>query len=180
MWAVLAGVVTGDAATDLLRRAMADDTLAPCSYAMSLSLFDALRLAGLDELISWQPWHDMLALGLTTWAEDTVSNRSDCHAWGSVPLQQFPRYILGVRPSAPGFDAVTIDPVPSELAHAEGRVPTPHGPIDIRWERHGPTSRRVTVRLPPTIKFDLSASAHSCHRIPHRRRERADLPTGIT
>jgi hypothetical protein len=144
---------------------MTDDTLAPCSYAMSLSLFDALRLAGLDELISWQPWHDMLALGLTTWAEDTVSNRSDCHAWGSVPLQQFPRYILGVRPSAPGFDAVTIDPVPSQLTHAEGRVPTPHGPIDIRWERYGPTSRRVTVRLPPTIKFDLTASAHTVTEI---------------
>ena len=87
---------------------------------MSLSLFDALRLAGLDELISWEPWHEMLALGLTTWAEDTVSNRSDCHAWGSVPLQQFPRYVLGVRPSEPGFDAVTIDPVPSDLEHAEG------------------------------------------------------------
>lgn len=160
VWAVLAGVVRGDAAATLLRRAMGDDSLARCSYAMSLSLFDALRMAGLDELISWQPWHDMLALGLTTWAEDTVSNRSDCHAWGSVPLQQFPRYILGVRPSAPGFDEVLIDPVPSGLSHAEGRIPTPHGPIDIRWERTGEESRRVSVRMPPTIKFELAQSAH--------------------
>ena len=161
VWAVLSESVTGEAAAVLLRRALEDDSLAVCSYAMSLSLFDALRLAGLDELISWEPWHDMLAANLTTWAEDAVSNRSDCHAWGSVPLQQFPRYVLGIRPVAPGFDAVSIDPVPSGLAHAEGRVPTPHGPIDIQWERITPESRRVTVRMPATIKYDLSRSAHT-------------------
>ncbi|HEY5879365.1 MAG TPA: alpha-L-rhamnosidase C-terminal domain-containing protein [Nakamurella sp.] len=160
VWAVLSESVTGRSAAALLRRAMADDSLAVCSYAMSLSLFDALRMAGLDELISWQPWHDMLAVGLTTWAEDTVSNRSDCHAWGSVPLQQFPRYVLGVRPSAPGFDAVTIDPVPSDRDFAEGTVPTPHGTIQVRWERTDADSRLIRVRMPATVKFDLGSRAH--------------------
>ncbi len=160
VWAVLSESVTGKPAADLLSRALADDALAVCSYAMSLSLFDALRLAGLDELISWQPWHDMLAVGLTTWAEDTISNRSDCHAWGSVPLQHFPRYVLGVRPSAPGFDSVTVDPVPSDRRFAEGTVPTPHGPIRVRWERTDAGSRRIRLRLPAAVKVELNPSAH--------------------
>jgi hypothetical protein len=160
VWAVLSEAVTGQDAATLLRRALADGSLAVCSYAMSLCLFDALRLAGLDELISWQPWHDMLAANLTTWAEDTVSNRSDCHAWGSVPLQQFPRYILGVRPSAPGFAAVTINPVPSDLDHAEGTVPTPYGPIRVRWERMAADWREVSVRMPSAITFEPGDGAH--------------------
>lgn len=160
VWAVLSEAVTGAKAADLLTRALADPTLAPCSYAMSLSLFDALRQAGLHELISWQPWHDMLDQGLTTWAEDTVTQRSDCHAWGSVPLQQFPRYLLGVRPALPGFDAATIDPAPSDLHHAQGTVPTPHGPIQVRWNREDTTSRRVQVRLPAAIKVELGPAAH--------------------
>lgn len=155
VWAVLSEAVTGERAADLMTRALADDTLAVCSYAMSLSLFDALRLAGLDELISWQPWHDMLAMGLTTWAEDTVNQRSDCHAWGSVPLQQFPRYLLGVRPSLPGFDAVSIDPVRSDLTHAQGTVPTPHGPIQVSWDRVDDLTRRIRVRMPAAVKVEL-------------------------
>ena len=79
---------------------------------------------------------------------------------GSVPLQQFPRYILGVRPSAPGFAAVTINPVPSDLDHAEGTVPTPHGPIRVGWERVDADWRRVSVRMPSTITFDPDQSTH--------------------
>ena len=138
MWAVLSGAVEGAAAADLLQRAVADSRLAPCSYATALDLFDALRLAGAHDSVDWQPWEDMLAQNLTTWAEDTVSLRSDCHAWGSVPLQHFPRYILGVSPAAPGFTSVAIDPAPSDLEWAEGTVPTPQGPVAVAWKRRCP------------------------------------------
>ena len=153
VWAVLAGAVSGTEATDLLARAVRDPALAPCSYAMSHSLFDALRMAGAHDLVDWQPWADMLRLGLTTWAEDTVSNRSDCHAWGSVPLQHFPRWVLGVRPLAPGFASVTVDPAPSRLDHAEGTLPTPHGPIRVAWHQHSIGRLSVTARVPRSIDF---------------------------
>ncbi|WP_350001528.1 alpha-L-rhamnosidase C-terminal domain-containing protein [Pseudarthrobacter sp. WHRI 8279] len=159
VWAVLAGAVQGDQAADLLRRATADPELAQCSYAAALDLFDALRSAQAHDRISWKPWEDMLAMNLTTWAEDTVSLRSDCHAWGSVPLQHFPRYILGVRPASPGFTSATIDPAPSDLDWAEGTVPTPYGLISVHWKRATEGSRRVTVSAPLAIGLKLADSA---------------------
>ncbi|MDR6415287.1 alpha-L-rhamnosidase C-terminal domain-containing protein [Pseudarthrobacter sulfonivorans] len=159
VWAVLAGAVTGAKAADLLRRATADTELAPCSYATALDLFDALRQAGADERIDWTPWQDMLAMNLTTWAEDTVSLRSDCHAWGSVPLQHFPRYILGVSPAAPGFTAAAIDPAPSHLDWAQGTVPTPHGLITVHWTRGSGSTRTVTVTAPPAVELTHPAAA---------------------
>ncbi len=148
LWAVLAGVVKGNNAADLLRRAAGDEQLAPCSYATTLDLFDALRSAGVHDGIDWQPWEHMLDMNLTTWEEDAVSQRSDCHAWGSVPLQHFPRYILGVRPAAPGFAAAAIHPAPSDLTWARGTVPTPQGLITVHWKRTSEGRRTVTVTAP--------------------------------
>ncbi|PTT60996.1 alpha-L-rhamnosidase-related protein, partial [Arthrobacter sp. HMWF013] len=159
LWAVLSGAVHGSRAAELLRRATADAGLAPCSYATALDLFDALRIAQADDRIDWTPWAEMLALNLTTWAEDTVSNRSDCHAWGSVPLQHFPRYILGIRPASPGFTSATVHPTPSDLDWAEGTVPTPHGVISVHWKRAADGSRQVTVSAPPAISLKLTGSA---------------------
>ncbi|MBU8867730.1 alpha-L-rhamnosidase C-terminal domain-containing protein [Paenarthrobacter aromaticivorans] len=159
VWAVISGVVSGAQASDLLRRATADEELAPCSYAAAVDLFDALRQAGVDDCINWKPWEDMLAANLTTWAEDTVSLRSDCHAWGSVPLQHFPRYILGISPAAPGFAAATIDPAPSELEWAKGTVPTPQGPITVHWTRLDDEIRLVTVTAPAGVELRPAEAA---------------------
>lgn len=153
VWAVLAGAVAGREAAQLLARAVRDPELAPCSYAMSHSLFDALRIAGVHDLVDWQPWQDMLDLNLTTWAEDTVSNRSDCHAWGSVPLQHFPRWVLGVAPASAGFGSATVQPSPSGLDFAEGSVPTPHGPIGVRWDQRTPGVLDVVVKAPEVIEL---------------------------
>ncbi len=164
VWAVLAGAVTGDDAADLLARAVRDRALAPCSYAMSHALFDALRVAGVHDLVDWQPWQDMLDMNLTTWAEDSVSNRSDCHGWGSVPLQHFPRWVLGVAPLEPGFASATVVPSPSELKFAEGAVPTPHGLIHVRWDQAEPGVLTVRVNLPLSIEFVVPDVAGVVHR----------------
>ena len=164
VWAVLAGTVNGDAAKDLLARAVRDPALTACSYAMSHSLFDALRLAGAHDLVDWQPWIDMLRVNLTTWAEDTISNRSDCHAWGSVPLQHFPRWVLGVHPLAPGYARTGIEPSPSRLDYAEGTVPTPHGLISVRWDKGPSGSMAVRVRAPQSIELVLPSTSSRVHR----------------
>jgi len=159
VWAVLSETVTGTAAKDLLTRAKTNSQLAACSYAAALDQFDAFQAAGCPELVDWDPWELMLEQNLTTWAEDTVSLRSDCHAWGSVPLQHFPRYVLGVSPVDPGFLTTRINPSPSELAWAEGTVPTPHGPLSVYWKRTEEGDREFRLVVPSHINLVLPETA---------------------
>ena len=77
----------------------------------------------------------MLRDNLTTCVENNTDARSDCHAWGSLILYELPSVILGVRPAAPGYERITVSPVPGYLDHAEGTVCTPHGDIHVAWRR---------------------------------------------
>jgi hypothetical protein len=159
VWAVLSATVTGSEATLLLSRMLDAPDLALCSYATSLDLFDALSIAGLTEAIDLSPWRLMLDQNLTTWAEDTVSQRSDCHAWGSVPIHHFHRNVLGVRSTDVGWRSVTVDPSLGDLTWAEGVVPTPYGAIRVRCTREADGRVNVDVSAPATIAVTVRSSA---------------------
>jgi len=57
--------------------------------------------------------------------------------------------VLGVRPRTPGWSEVDVRPSGGALAWCEGRVPTPRGPIDVRWDRA--PSFRIHISLPAGI-----------------------------
>ena len=44
-------------------------------------------------------------------------------------------YVLGIRPTKPGFAEAVFDPRPGILQSAKGVVPTPHGNIKVEWKR---------------------------------------------
>jgi hypothetical protein len=159
VWAVLAELVEGEDAAALMDRMLAEQGLLSCSYAMSYYLFRALEKAGrydrTEEL--WRPWRELLKLGLTTWPEDPFMQRSDCHAWGALPLYEFTNGLLGVRPELPGWEAIRIEPQCLSLREAEGRFITPKGLVEVRWEKKEgklsisgttPVSVPVTLVLP--------------------------------
>jgi alpha-L-rhamnosidase len=58
-----------------------------------------------------------------------------CHAWGASPLYLFGRYYLGVQPTQPGYAAYVVEPHLGGLEWIEGKVPTPHGDIEVRASR---------------------------------------------
>jgi alpha-L-rhamnosidase len=57
------------------------------------------------------------------------------HGWGGTPLIQMSAHVLGVSAASPGFQKVTLAPIPLGLTFAKGVVPTSHGDIDVSWTK---------------------------------------------
>ena len=73
---------------------------------------------------------------------------------------QLSDYVLGLRPTEPGYRRWKFDPHPGNLAFAEGKVPTPRGTIDVRWERVGDKLRcRIQEPGQPARTFDQAVPA---------------------
>ena len=70
------------------------------TYYFRFYLARALDHAGLGDryLDLLKPWRDMVAMGLTTWAEQPEPTRSDAHAWSAHPNFDFLTIIAGIRP----------------------------------------------------------------------------------
>jgi hypothetical protein len=146
MWAVLTGTLTGTEGTDLMRRTLADPDLIRCTFPSKFYLFRALERAGLYEKTEslWDDWKRLLDLDLSTIPETPYENvRSDCHAWSSLMLHEYPAKILGVSPQEPGYGVIKIQPRGLYLKSAGGTVATPAGPVDIAWEYR---DRRFSIR----------------------------------
>jgi alpha-L-rhamnosidase len=96
-------------------------------------------------------WAHMIESGTTitweAWDQRYKPNQDWNHAWGAAPANLLPRYVLGVRPLTPGWGRALIRPYPGSLTRAEGKVPTPRGPIVVRWSRA--QRFRITLDLPP-------------------------------
>jgi len=169
IWAILTGVVSGDDAGRLAERILDDSSLLQVSYSMAFFLFRVLSEAGKYELSFklWDRWRDQIDLHLTTWLEDPVSQRSDCHAWGSVPLYEFTSEILGVKPGVVGYDVIRIEPKPGSLTWASGRVVAKGGPVDVSWaieagkfalKVSGLAGRKAEIRLPDGTAFPVEGT----------------------
>ena len=98
-------------------------------------------------------WRHMVESGTTitweAWDQKYKPNQDWNHAWGAAPANLLPRFVLGARPLAPGWRRALIRPNPGSLTHAEGKVPTPRGPIVVDWTRGG--AFRISFTLPPAV-----------------------------
>ena len=97
-------------------------------------------------------WKDMLKNHLTTCAEDPLKSRSDCHAWGALALYELPSVILGVRPAAPGYEKIEINPETGFFSQAEGQVITPKGMVTVSWKKQG-EKVIMDVKVPNGISY---------------------------
>jgi alpha-L-rhamnosidase len=66
------------------------------------------------------------------------------HGWGSGPTSALSKYVLGVRPVEPGYETWLIEPQTGDLSWAEGTVPTPYGPIEVKWRN---TSKGLSLEI---------------------------------
>ncbi|MGD2120426.1 MAG: alpha-L-rhamnosidase C-terminal domain-containing protein [Gemmatimonadota bacterium] len=147
--AVLTDAIPEGRQADLMRRILDDGTLTQATYYFRFYVDAALQKTGLADLYvdRLQPWHTMLDLGLTTFAEKPEPARSDAHAWSAVPNYGFLALVCGIQPAEKGFRSVFIEPALGTLDWIEGTMPHQLGEIrvDLRKTDSGGVSGSVTL-----------------------------------
>ncbi|MEZ0607629.1 alpha-L-rhamnosidase C-terminal domain-containing protein [Fibrella sp. WM1] len=174
IFAVLTNAIPASQQRDVLKKVLASapaDSLRPATYYFKFYLFQALKKNGLgDEFIpQLQPWHTMIANGLTTFAENPEPTRSDCHAWSASPVYEFLSTVCGINPAEPGFRSVKIEPYLGTLPSAEGTLPHPSGDISVRFEKTPTGTLRGNVTLPPGLRGTLRWQGRSLNLVPGKQ-----------
>jgi hypothetical protein len=135
-----------------------------CSVYGAQYLLEALFRAGradaalgLLTATNDRSWQGMLDAGSTitmeAWAAKYKPNLDWNHAWAAAPANIIARYVLGVRPAAPGFAKAVIAPQAGALSHIEGTVPTIRGPVRVALDAD---PLLLTVTLPANMTGDLA------------------------
>ena len=106
-------------------------------------------------------WRHMVESGTTitweAWDQAYKPNQDWTHAWGAAPANLLPRFVLGAQPLTPGWTHLRLCPQPGHLTWAEGKIPTPRGPVAVRWESGPPF--RLNVTLPPGLPARVEVPA---------------------
>jgi alpha-L-rhamnosidase-like protein len=165
--AVLAGVATGQRATDVLNflkgqwtKYGADTIDQPGNIVGQyvspfISYYELLAYADQDTAVGTadamnlldRTWPHMLS-GDTTgtfWENVSLAGApqlgaytSLSHGWSAGVVPFLSNVLLGVSPDSGGFATFTVLPHPASGVHwAEGSVPTPHGDITSAWRQDG-------------------------------------------
>ena len=99
-----------------------------------------------------------------------IGGSSRCQGWSSSPAFDLISYVLGVRPSAPGFVQAVVDPRPGPLRRLRGRVPTPLG-----WLTAAVDGAEVAIDVPTGMTVQLGSDQVGAgqHRVelPHGARQ---------
>ncbi|MFD1145109.1 alpha-L-rhamnosidase C-terminal domain-containing protein [Larkinella insperata] len=157
IWAILTDAVPVAQQKALMQKVMADPNLTQATFYFKFYLFQALKKTGMADqfLPTLKPWHDMLALGLTTFAENPEPTRSDCHAWSAAPNYEFLSTVCGINPASPGFQSVVITPYLGALQFAEGTMPHPAGDITVRFDKTPTGGLKGVITLPDGLTGTL-------------------------
>ncbi|MEA5461474.1 alpha-L-rhamnosidase C-terminal domain-containing protein [Arcicella sp. LKC2W] len=156
--AILAGIVNERDAKELGGKLINDHSLQEASIYFKYYVHSALTKAGYgNDYLSWlNIWRNHIAMGLTTWAEDTdaATTRSDCHAWGASPNIEFYRTILGIDSDGIGFSKVKIIPHLGQITDIGGSIPHPKGTISTSYKLEK-GKWKIEINLPQKITGTL-------------------------
>ena len=71
-----------------------------------------------------------------------------CHGWSCAGIYFDGAFRLGITPLEPGFRTFSVAVHPAGLSSLEGEVPTPYGPIRIRWKVKDDGTIAVNLKHP--------------------------------
>jgi alpha-L-rhamnosidase len=135
------------------------------------TLFDHNWLKLLDP--GWQgAWTTTECMGMITkgWGDESHPD--------TAIAGHFSAFLLGVRPTAPGYARFVVRPQPTrDVRWAKGIVPTPHGPIRAEWECEG-TAFRLSLDVPKGTVADVVLPAAKCVLVDGKEGTLEGLPAG--
>ena len=148
--AILVDLIDQDQQQRLFEKIITEKDLIQCTFYYRFYLIRALEKVDLGHryLELLEPWHEMIRIGLTTFAETPEPTRSDCHAWSASPLYEFLATVCGIEPATPGFARVRIAPQPGTLKKIAAEFPHPDGKIGCSLEKHGEEGISGEITLP--------------------------------
>jgi hypothetical protein len=158
VFAVLSGAATPEQSERILSESFTNPRFSKCSYMMRFYAFRALAEAGgqlYDKFWTsmWAPWRQMLANNLSTWEEDDVRQRSDCHAWGSVPIYEYCTELAGICPVAPGSSKIRFKPRLQLSDSVEAKIALGHKNMaHVSWRRGNGNEKLVQLKLDQPIE----------------------------
>ena len=128
-------------------------------------IYEALKKQGrgaevLDNIRRWWAWlpENDYSTCFENWPNiDLAKDKgltSYCHAWSAHPLVHMANITLGITQIAPAWSKVRFAPQWKNLSWAKGTVPTPHGEIEVSWEKKDGVSE-LNLSLPPNIEAEL-------------------------
>ena len=118
--------------------------------------------AALDLLTSCSEhsWCRMLNAGATTtWEHWEPHDGTHSHVWSATPAANIASGLMGIRPTAPGWEEWILRPAPGDLSTANITVPTPRGAISVNYTRgHQSVSEHLDVRISVLLLSNSTAS----------------------
>lgn len=152
VWAVLAGLATGDKAKRIMEKSF--EHKAKSTFAFDHLLLRALDMAGLYDKRAdiLKPYYELVENNCTTIPETPfASTRSECHAWGAIVLYEFTVKDLGVTWENTKYaKEIRINPYINARKAAKGKVCTAFGDVFVKWKK----DRKFTLELnmPENVK----------------------------
>lgn len=154
---VLTGMFNSQSEKVIIHKILDEKDLTEATLYFKFYLVQAMKKAGMSDgyLELLKPWKDMIAMGLSTFAETPEPTRSDCHAWSASPNYDFLATVCGITPGSKGFGTVNIAPQPGMLTSISAVMPHPKGNIVVNLKRIGAYGLEAEVTLPDGIGGQL-------------------------
>lgn len=146
-------------AQKMMRHALTDADVIPCSFSTSFELFRALEMTDLYQETGrlMERWIALLDRKCTTCPEEPVGGRSACHAWSALPMYELVRIVAGIKSKGVGWKKVVISPLMLYLSDLAGEVITPQGTVKFVYQIQGNTVEAKVI-IPENMNAEFVAS----------------------
>ena len=165
--AVLYDLAPPDRQASIIKKLMESPTLDITTFFLHY-VFEAMDHAGVLGAYAVPLFHQWVIIPGTQTVKEKLRIHADgrdramgdgtndyTHDWNGTPMIQMSSKILGVVPTSPAFATFDIRPTLCGLEFAKGRVPTPHGPIDVDWKNND-QQFTISVKIPAGTKAVLA------------------------